>query len=159
MAKDPDPTTLLHTLDGKSRSLDDWTTMFHMLLVVMPARPEVAPYLAIGSRILHVFQGADCRGALLVTNNADHTRRILGDAAERFLVFVDPQRQVVESLGLTRLPALVHLRQDASLAEAVEGWDPPAWRALSARLATEMSWSHPMLPAPGDPPAFVGWAA
>lgn len=157
MAKDPDPTTTLRTLDGKSRSLDDWTTMFHMLLVAVPARPEAAAYFSIGARILHVFQGADCRGAFLVTGTSDHTRRMLGETAEQYLVFVDPERAAVGSLGLTRLPALVHLRQDASLAEAVEGWDPEAWGALVARLGREMSWSHPSLPAPGDPAPFSGW--
>ena len=36
MAKNPDPNLSLQTLDGVTRTLDDWTTMFHYVLVVLP---------------------------------------------------------------------------------------------------------------------------
>ena len=51
---------------------------------------------------------------------------MLGDAADEALVFVDPDRTLIESLGLERLPAFVHLRQDTTLVAAAEGWDPPS---------------------------------
>ena len=159
MAKDPDPTLALTTLRGTTRSLDDWTTTFHLLLVALPGRTEATGYAALGERVLHVFQGADCRTAFLVTG-ADHAaRRVLGAVADRFLVFLDPERQAVQSLGLTRLPALVHLRQDTTLAGAAEGWDPAAWNSLVISLAEEMAWSRPTLPAAGDPRPFAGWTA
>jgi hypothetical protein len=36
-------------------------------------------------------------------------------------VLTDPDGSFVRSLGLTHLPALVHLRQDTTLVDAAEG--------------------------------------
>jgi hypothetical protein len=45
---------------------------------------------------------------------------------------------------------------DLSIVNAVEGWDPMAWRELTTELSRRMSWSRPHIPAPGDPGAFDG---
>ena len=52
------------------------------------------------------------------------------------MTFVDPDAELVTSLGLTHLPAFVHLRQDTTLVAAAEGWDPArgsGWPRRSAR--------------------------
>ena len=46
---------------------------------------------------------------------------------------------------------------DGSLAGAAEGWDPNAWDEAVERLAKEMAWSRPLIPAAGDPAPFAGW--
>ena len=51
MAQDPDPTVELTTARGVTRTLDDWTTSFHLALTVLPGRPEAASYVRIGRRI------------------------------------------------------------------------------------------------------------
>ena len=125
--KNPDPTIAITDLAGTARSLGDWHTMFHLCLVVLPDRPQAAEWLPVINSIFSVFGDADCRTAVAVTANAAITGRILGDDAERFLVFTDPERALVSTLGLSRLPAFVHLRPDTTLVAAADGWDPPDW--------------------------------
>lgn len=158
MAQNPDPFIELTTIKGRTRPLDDWLTNFHLCLVALPSRPEAHVYAGLGRRTLEVFQGADCKTAFLVTGNAMQARRLLGDDAERFVVFVDPERKFVQSLGLSHFPAFVHLRADTTLVDAAEGWDPEAWDRVSEGLAKAMAWSRPVYPLPGDPPPFAGWA-
>ncbi len=90
------------------------------------------------------------------TLDADDARTFLGPWADQVLTLVDPDRQVVKGLGLERLPALVHIRQDLTVVGAAEGWDPDEWRAVTDHLARMMSWSRPMLPEPDDPGPFEG---
>ena len=85
------------------------------------------------------------------------TAAFAADAADEALVFVDPDRTLVESLGLERLPAFVHLRQDTSLVAAAEGWDAAAWQAVAKEVGKAMAWSVPTVAAAGDPPATPGW--
>lgn len=159
MAQNPNPLVELQSIRGRSRPLDDWLTIFHLCLVVLPARPEANRYVATARRVLDVFRGADCKTAFLVTGNEHQARRVLADAADRYMVFLDPERALVRELGLERLPAFVHLRADTTLVDAAEGWDPAAWRRVAEGLGEAMAWSHPVLPRRDDPPPFTGWAA
>ena len=52
-------------------------------------------------------------------------------AEDEALTLCDPDGELVASLGLTHLPAFVHLRQDTSLVAAAEGWDPAAWQQVA----------------------------
>ena len=158
MAQNPDPFIELTNLKGRTRPLDDWLTTFHLCLVVLPSRPEAQAYVPAAGRALEVFRGADCKTAFLVTGTEHHARRILGADADRFVVFLDPERKFVESLGLSHLPAFVHLRADTTLVDAAEGWDPKAWDRVAEGLGKAMAWSRPTYPMPGDPPPFEGWA-
>ena len=124
MAKNPDPSLKLTSLKGVTRTLDDWSTMFHLTLVILPARPEASAWLPVACRIFRTFRDADCRTAYCVPGSPEVARRVLADAADEALVFVDPDRALVQSLGLERLPAFVHLRQDTTLVASAEGWDP-----------------------------------
>jgi hypothetical protein len=158
VAGDPDPTIELKTIRGVARTLDDWTTTFHLALTVLPGRPEAAAYARIGRRIADVLGGSDCRPAFLVVGNERTARRVLGAAADEYLSFLDPEGAVVKALGLAKVPALVHVRVDNTLAGAAEGWNPAEWSDVVERLAKEMAWTRPLIPAPGDPAPFGGWS-
>ncbi|HZJ26044.1 MAG TPA: hypothetical protein VFF40_03360 [Acidimicrobiia bacterium] len=159
--KNPDPSLELSDLAGTARTLDDWLTMFHLCLVVLPDRPAASEWRPVINSIFSVFGDADCTTAVCVTGNASIARRILGDDVTRSLVFTDPDRALVRSLGLTHLPAFVHLRQDTTLVAAAEGWNPPEWQAVADGLGKAMSWSVPQIAgrlakAPG-PALTPGW--
>src|SRR5262245_20605407 len=131
MARNPDPSIKLITSKGVTRTVDDWTTMFHLCLVILPPRPEAAVFLPIADRIFAVFGDADCRTAFCVTGNEFIARAVLGEHEDRYLTFCDPDAEFVESLGLTHLPAFVHLRQDTTVAAAAEGWNPHEWQRVA----------------------------
>ena len=82
---------------------------------------------------------------------------MLGDAESEYLSFVDPDAELVTSLGLTHLPAFVHLRQNTTLVAAAEGWDPDAWQQVAKEVAKSMAWSVPTVAGAGDPPPTPGW--
>src|SRR3954465_1950351 len=111
-AKNPDPTLALSTTAGVTRSLDDWTTMFHLCLVILPDRPEAARWIPVAQRIFEVLGDSDARTAYVVPSTAAIAERILGEEAKRAMVFLDPDRTLISSLGLAHLPAFVHIRQD-----------------------------------------------
>ena len=157
MPKNPDPSIKLTSSKGQTRTLDDWSTMFHLTLVILPPRPEAARYIPIAERIFKVFGDADCRTAFCVTGNEFIARGVLGDAEDRYMTFVDPDAEFVTSLGLTHLPAFVHLRQDTTLLDAAEGWDPHEWQRVAKAIGKELKWSHPEVAAHGDPAPTPGW--
>jgi len=157
VAKNPDPNLKLASTKGVSRTLDDWSTMFHLCLVILPPRPEASAFIPIAERIFKVFGDADCRTALCVVGNEFIARGVLGEAESRYLSFVDPDAELVTSLGLTHLPAFVHLRQNTTLVAAAEGWDPSAWQAVAKEVGKSMAWSVPTVAGAGDPPPTPGW--
>ena len=75
MAKNPDPTIALTNLAGTTRTLDDWTTMFHMVLLVLPDRLEGAQYVPIGERIFATFGDSDAKVGFLVPGPAPMVAR------------------------------------------------------------------------------------
>lgn len=157
VAQDPDLTLEMTTIRGVTRTLDEWTTSFHLALTVLPGRPEAAAFVRIGRRIADVLGGSDCRPAFLVAGNERAARRVLGPAADEYLCFLDADGSIIKGFGLARLPAFVHLRVDGTLAGTAEGWDPAAWDDAVERLAKEMAWTKPLIPVPGDPRPFAGW--
>jgi hypothetical protein len=157
MANNPDPRLELTTTKGTTRTLDDWSTMFHLCLVILPPRPEAAVFLPIAERIFAVFGDADCRTAFCVVGNEFIARGVLGAYEDKYLTFVDPDGAFVKSLGLERLPALVHLRQDTTLVASAEGWDADDWQRVVREIARAMAWSFPEVSRPGDPPSTPGW--
>lgn len=148
---------VLAPLNGAALPLRGWLTTFHLVAAVLdPFTSESAWLLPTVARIFRIYEEADCRVALVVTCSPDEAQQFLGPYAKEFLTFADPDRKVVEGLGLERLPALVHVRQDLSIAGVAEGWDPQGWREVTDRLSTAMSWSRPLIPALNDPAAFAG---
>ena len=145
----------LAAIGGEARSLEEWLTTFQLLTVVLdPYTHESAWILQTARRFLANFQGADCRVAWTVTADERDAKRFLGPLADEFLTFTD--RSLVQALGLERLPALVYIRQDLVVVGQAEGWNPPEWEHVGALVGKVNSWSHPQLPASGDPGPFPG---
>jgi hypothetical protein len=154
------PDLTLTPLEGQARTIQEWTTTFHLVAVALdPYTYESAWILDRGGKILRIFAEADCRVSFLVTCSADEAREFLGPWAKEFLTFVDPDRSVVRSLGLERLPALVHVNMDHQVEGKAEGWQPDDWREVTDHLAKVMSWSRPTIPEPGDPVPYEGTPA
>ena len=144
-------------LDGETRTVDEWPTLFQLVMVVLdPYTNESAWILRTAGRVLTTFRGADCRVAWLVTADDADARTFLGPWADDLLTLVDPDRRVVKELGIEALPALVHIRQDSAIVGVASGWRPPEWQAITDRLGDIMSWSRPRIPAAGDPGPFDG---
>ena len=51
MARNPDPLLPITSYAGKTRTLDDWATVFNLAIVVLPDRPEGSSFLGIVDRI------------------------------------------------------------------------------------------------------------
>ncbi len=160
MATDPRPDLLLHLLGGEPRTIRAWLTNFHLCVVTLdPFTNESAWILETAGRVLCEYSAADTRVGWLVTGTPEETAQFLGPWAGRLLAFADPEREAVKALGLTHLPALVHLNMSGAVEGAAEGWDPMAWRAVAENLSRILSWNVPVLPAPTDPAAFPGTPA
>ena len=157
MAKNPDPSLKLTTRKGVTRTLDDWATMFHLALFVLPAHRGRELRADRPPRVRTVFGDADCTTAFVVTGPAAVADRLLGPIEEEDVTFLDPDLELVNSLGLERLPAFVHLRQDTTLVNAAEGWEPAEWKRVAHELAKSMAWTVPEVSGPGDPRPFEGW--
>lgn len=151
---------MLRPLNGPARPLSAYLGMFHLVLVVLdPYTNESAWILDAAGRVLETFIEADCRVAWLVAAPPEDCTQFLGPWGQQFTTFADPDRAVIKQLGLGRLPALVHLAQDATLVGVAEGWSPPAWRAITDELAVVLRWKGPNLPAPTDPAPYEGTPA
>lgn len=160
MVTDVPTETPLTSLTGDTRPIEEWTTTFHLALVVLdPFTYESAWLLDTGGRILRNFGEADCRTAFLVTCGPDEAASFLGPWADEMLVFVDPDREAVKGLGLEKLPAFVHVNQANQVEAKGEGWDPAAWRDVAINLADRMRWRRPTIPEPIDPAPYEGTPA
>jgi hypothetical protein len=162
MVTDAAPADLeLAPLNGhEPHTLREWLTTFHLVTVVLdPFTPESAWLLPTVGRILRVYDDSDARVSLTVTCDEIGARQFLGPYAKEFLTFTDPDRVAVKALGLETLPAIVHVRQDLSIAGAAEGWDPDGWREVTEGLSAAMSWTAPAIPGLRDPAPYPGTPA
>ena len=160
MVSTPAPTTTLDPIGAEPRPLAEWLTTFHLASVVLdPYTNESSWILETAARILRGFAGAAVRVNFVVTATDDEARTFLGPLAKEFLVFADPDRAFVRSLGLSSLPAFVFVRSDGTVPAAAEGWDALQWRAVAKSIADTTAWSVPAIPAPGDPVSFHGTPA
>jgi hypothetical protein len=150
----------LTLLSGKTMPLRALLTTFHLVAGVLdPFTSESAWLLPTVSRIFRVYDEADCRVAIVVTCSPEEAQQFLGPYAKEFLTFADPDRTFVSTLGLEHLPAVVHIRQDLSIAGAAEGWRPDEWRAVTHNLSSAMSWTRPVIPSETDPAPYAGTPA
>ena len=151
---------VVRPLDAKERQLGEQLTLFHLALVVLdPYTHESSWLLDTAARILRNFAGADCRAAFLLTCDDAGARQFLGPLADELMCFVDPDREFVKALGVSELPAFVHLAHDCSVVGIAEGWNPETWRPILENLADVMSWIRPVVPKTGDPVPFAGTPA
>ncbi len=157
VAVTPAPDIELNPIQGEGRPIESWVTMFHLAIVVLdPYTHESSWLIDTAGRVLRAFQGADCRTSWLVTGTDEQSEEFLGPWADEMLTFCDPERKVVEALGLETLPAIVHLDQNLNVIGAAEGWNPDEWREVADGLAHAMSWTRPAIPGPDDPTPYAG---
>jgi hypothetical protein len=159
MAQNPDPQISITSYAGVTRTLDDWATVFNLALIVLPDDPDGASFIPVIDRIFATFGDSDVRTIVCVPSTAAITKRILGDRLEKWLVWCDPDKVLVSSLGLERLPAFVHLRQDTSLVSAAQGWSPTEWQRVADEIAKHEHWTSPIVSGRGDPAPTPGWPA
>lgn len=153
-------TIVLDPLQGDPRPAEDWVTTFHLaLFAIDPFTEESSKIIPVAGRIMRNFRGADCRVAWLVASTKDEASQFLGPWAEEMLTFADPDRAMIKSLGLERLPAFVHLNHRLEIAASAEGWNPGEWRDAAESLSERMRWSRPEVPVPSDPAPFAGTPA
>lgn len=159
MVKQLDPELKLSASGGETRTIDEWTTTFQLLTVIIdPYTQESAWLLETAGRFLDHFKGASCRTAWTVLADEKDAKRFLGPWANELLVFTDPNRSFAKGLEIERTPALAYIRQDLAVIGVAQGWDPTEWEQLGALVGKVNAWSHPQLPAAGDPGSFEGAA-
>jgi hypothetical protein len=159
VASDPPLDLTLTPINGRPRPLSAWLSLFHLVIVALDPFSERSAWLVDTSgRILTNYDQADCRVAFLVGGTPDEAREFLGHWAADVLTFADPDLAAIRGFGFAALPAIVHLAIDGTIVNAVEGWDPPAWRKLSERLSEVVDWHGPVIPGPRDPGPFEGEA-
>lgn len=157
MATDVPADLVLSPVGREPRTVAEWTTMFHLVLVVVdPYTYESSWILGTATRILRDYSAADCRVAFLATADEADAQQFLGPLLDEFLVFTDPDRIAVKSFELDRLPALVHINQHHAIENVAEGWQPDDWREAATNLSAAMSWARPVIPLAGDPTPFEG---
>jgi hypothetical protein len=160
MASTLPPDVVLTPLDGEGKPLAAWLTTFHLCSVVLdPFTNQSAWVLEPAARILAHLREAGVRVNWVVTAEADDARAFLGPLANRFLTFADPDRAFVKAAGIETLPAFLLVQQNLTVPARAEGWDPSSWRDVASFVADLVSWTKPMVPAPGDPKAFQGTPA
>jgi hypothetical protein len=157
VAKNPDPLLQITSYKGVTRTLDDWATVFNLAVIVLPDRPEGAAFVPVVERIFATLGDSDVRTIVCVPSTKTIAKRILGDAVDRWLVWLDPDRAFVESLGLERIPAILMLRQDTSLVTAAQGWSPTEWQRVANEIARHEHWTTPLVAGRGDPAPTPGW--
>ncbi len=157
MATNPAPDLALVPLTGHSRTVRELLTTFHLLIVAVdPANVRSKWIVPTAARVLFEYEQADCRVAWVVAGDASEARKLLGRWAKDITTFVDPELTAIKGFGLSTLPAIVHIGMDLGVVNAIEGWDPMAWRALTTELSRQMSWSRPHIPVAADPGPFEG---
>lgn len=147
----------LKPVDREARSLGEWLITFHMAAIVIdPYTYESAWILDTARRIFHHFRGASARTAFVVTAGDDEARKFLGPILDEYLTLCDPDRALVKAAELEQLPAFLHITPTGLVAAKAEGWNPAGWREVAVALSKRMHWSYPIIPAAGDPVAYVG---
>lgn len=147
----------LRNRKGQERTVDDLTTLFDQVLVVLDAgRPSsYEPMLPVVERIDDVLSGADCTvGVLLVAADETGVDEVLGPLARQVAVLVDPDGGAARALGVKGTPALLWITTAPEIAGLVEGWDPPAWQQVLDRLADKLAWTRPLLRHVSDPAPY-----
>ena len=157
MAVNPSLDLILTPLRGTPKTLRQHLTTFHLLLAVIdPYSSQSRALIPTAERILHTFSEADCRVAFMMASGATEAKRALGKISDERLIFLDQDHTFANGVKLERMPALIHLAMDGSIAGIAEGWNPDEWQAVTDGLAAVTRWRGPVLPGPYDPAAFTG---
>lgn len=147
MTSAPNPTVSLTTIDGKTRTLDDWTTVTTQLWIVLPSKLEALDYIGVSEQIFKTFGDSSARCAYLIPGNVEQAKAIMEKTSIKSQCFVDPDFSVCDALGITSAPSLVYIRQDTSVAHIAQGFSFSAWNETCADVAKALRWTKPNLSA------------
>ena len=158
VATNPDLNIELHPVSGNPRPLKEFLTNFPLAVVVLdPYTHESSWILNTARRVLSNFRGADVRAAYLVTGtDSDGAQKFLGPLAEENFALADPDRTLVRSLEISNIPAFIVLKQDGTVLDSAEDWDPESWRRVAEKLSDLASWWRPEFPVEDDPAPYIG---
>lgn len=145
MTSAPNPTLSLSTIDGKTRSLDDWTTVFTQCWVVLPAKLEAQEYIPLAETIFKTFGDSDARCAYLIPGGEEGARRTMEKTKVKTQCFLDPDFAVCSALGIISAPTLVYLRQDTSVTHIAQGFTFQSWNKTCSDIAKSLRWTAPNL--------------
>lgn len=142
--------------DGRRWTIDDLTTLFHLVVLVIDARraADSIDALAVYSRIDAVLGDANVNLDLLTVgdavNHADLAAHI-DRFATRGRIFIDTTGGTAHQLGVITAPTLLWVNAAACVEASVERWTPATWRALFHPLADVLAWTRPQIPVDDDP--------
>ncbi len=145
MTTAPNPTLSLSTIDGTTRTLDDWTTVFRNLWVVLPSKAEATEFIPVAEQIFKTFGDSAARCAYLIPGNENVAKKILENTTQKTQCFVDPDFTVCDALGITYAPSLVYIRQDTSVTHIAQGFDLGQWKKTVEDIAQSLRWIAPQL--------------
>jgi hypothetical protein len=145
MTTAPNPTVSVSTIDGKTRTLDDWTTVFSQCWVVLPSKSEAIDYIPLAEQIFKTFGDSDARCAYLIPGGVEEAKRIMEHTTIPTQCFIDPDFKVCDALGITHAPSLVYVRQDTSVAHIAQGFTLSSWTQTCKDIAASLRWTAPKL--------------
>ena len=145
MTSAPNPTVSVTTIDGITRSLDDWTTTFRQCWVVLPSKAEAKEIIPVAEHIFKTFGDSDAKCAFLVPGNEDVAKRLIEMTTIETLCFLDPDFKICDALGINKAPSLVYINQDTSVAALAEGYDFDSWVETTNKIAKSLRWTSPTL--------------
>src|SRR5947209_8067170 len=116
VATNPPPDLFLAPIGGEPHTVQEWQTMFHMLIVAVdPFSVPSAWIVDTAARIMADYEQSDCRVAWLVGGDELDATEFLGRWREGIMTFTDPDLTAINALGLEKLPAIVHLAMDGTV--------------------------------------------
>ena len=145
MTTAPNPTLSLSTIDGTTRTLDDWTTTFTQCWIILPSKSEAEEIIPVAEQIFKTFGDSDARCAYLVPGNEEVAKRLMNMTNSKYQCFVDPDFKVCDALGITQAPSLVYIRQDTSVVYQAQGFDIAIWAQTTKDIAKALRWTSPQL--------------
>ena len=145
MTSAPNPTLSLTTIDGKTRSLDDWTTVFQQLWVVLPPKAESEIFIPVAEQIFKTFGDSDVRCAYLIPAGEQVAKKIMEKTTLKAQCFLDEDGSICKAIGVSVTPSLVHIRQDTSVAHIANGFSEDSWNKTCEEIAKSIRWTTPQL--------------
>ncbi len=145
MTTAPNPTISVSTIDGTTRTLDDWTTVFAQCWVVLPSKLEAIDYIGVSEQIFKTFGDSDARCAYLIPGDVEAAKRIMENTTIPTQCFVDPDFSICKSLGISHAPSLVYIRQDTTVAFLADGFSYSSWSEVCSQIAQAQRWTKPKL--------------
>jgi len=145
MTTAPNPTLSLSTIDGTTRTLDDWMTMFRQCWVVLPSKAEAKEIIPVAEQIFKTFGDSDARCAYLVPGNEEMAKRLMDMTSIETQCFIDPEYKICDAYGINQAPSLLYLRQDTSTGSLTQGFEINSWIQATNEIAKSLRWTAPQL--------------